>query len=85
MNWKLILLIVLLLFFLRPVRRAYFRHSRFLVPATLGAVGGLVLGSWLTQFGLPGWVVPIWGAMVGLIVGGVVKDWIEETFDGGDR
>ena len=79
------ILIVLLELFLGPLRRPYLRHARYTVPATIGALLGLGIGSYVgrrASMPPPHTAVLAMVMAIGLATsfGQAFKSWYDHTF-----
>ena len=75
----LMLAVVVLLLIAGPLRRPFFSAWRFTVPATIGAVIGLVLGCLYIGFGAPWWMVIAGPLLFGFGLGSAGREWLDEN------
>jgi len=77
---KLLLIVFLVLLFLGPLRRAFFRSWRFNVPAVLmGTVAWVVVSNNIKPHD-PWWMPHAVAVLVALGAGSAVKQWLDDVF-----
>ena len=90
---KTLLLIALFVFLVGPLRRPILRHGRFTIPALIGGIAGVAVGSYLVakvQLTSPAsLLLPIAMAVsFAAGIGQTCKEWLDGMFGGprdGDR
>lgn len=85
MDMETLVLIVVIIFFLGPLRRPFCRHGRFTIPFTVGLFIGFGVGGLLAQAaGLPPELAALVGLVMGISLGSSLgqgfKNWCDGVF-----
>jgi len=78
MFWLLVVVSVLVLL-IAPLRKGFFTHWRFTIPAAGALVGGLMFAGFLVSFGVPAWAMLILPPLLALHIGAACKAWLDQN------
>jgi hypothetical protein len=78
MKWLLFFVMVVLI--LGPLRRFFFRHWSFCIPATVTTCVMWHMVSALKSPAVPGWLAALCAVIGGVIAGGTCKEYLDQLF-----